>query len=61
MMWGILMGKADTEKEQRILNIYTELLNGNTISKREMAEQYRVGVRTIQRDPADIRIENHIA
>ncbi len=38
MMWGILMGKADTEKEQRILNIYTELLNGNTISKREMAE-----------------------
>ncbi|SEM39161.1 HTH domain-containing protein [Butyrivibrio sp. ob235] len=49
------MSKADTGKERRVLSIYTELLNGKTISKAEMAEKYGVDVRSIQRDLADIR------
>ncbi|SEM01994.1 WYL domain-containing protein [Butyrivibrio sp. ob235] len=49
------MSKSDAGKERRVLDIYTELMNGKVISKAEMADKYGVDIRSIQRDLADIR------
>lgn len=37
-------------KSERILELYTKLLNDEIINKEEAAQEYRVDVRTIQRD-----------
>lgn len=46
---------AGTGKNNRILGIYTRLLEGHTIYKTEMAAKYGVNKRSIQRDIEDIR------
>ena len=43
------------EKVERILGIYTKLLNGDIVNKAEEANNYGVNERSIQRDIADIR------
>ncbi len=42
-------------KIQRILNIYTMLINGHTVNKVELADRFHVNERSIQRDIDDIR------
>lgn len=42
-------------KNERILNIYEQLLQGRLIVKREIAERYHVDSRSVQRDIGDIR------
>lgn len=43
------------DKIERILGIYTKLLNGMTVNKTEEANRYGVNERSIQRDIDDIR------
>lgn len=47
------MGKKS--KYDRILSIYTALINGKTLKKTEVAAEFGVAERTIQRDLDDIR------
>lgn len=42
-------------KIQRILSIYTMLINGHTVNKAELADRFHVNERSIQRDIDDIR------
>lgn len=49
------MATQKNDKIERILRIYTKLLNGNLINKTEEAMQYGVNERSIQRDMDDIR------
>lgn len=42
------------EKPERLLYIYTRLLNGKTISKEVLSQKLQVNIRTIQRDISDI-------
>ncbi|NWK83866.1 HTH domain-containing protein [Staphylococcus sp. GSSP0090] len=42
------------EKPERLLYIYTRLLNGKTISKEALSQKLEVNIRTIQRDISDI-------
>ena len=42
-------------KSSRVLKIYTELLNGKTVYKNELANKYNVAPRSIQRDIDEIR------
>lgn len=42
-------------KYERILGIYQALMNGQLVSKAEMASRFEVDIRTIQRDIDDIR------
>ena len=42
-------------KIERVLGIYTKLMNGYVVNKREEAHRYNVNERTIQRDIDDIR------
>ncbi|BAE18641.1 HTH domain-containing protein [Staphylococcus saprophyticus] len=42
------------EKPERLLYIYTRLLNGKTISKEALSQKLQVNIRTIQRDISDI-------
>lgn len=44
-----------TDKIERVLGIYTKLINGSIISKAEEATNYGVNERSIQRDIDDIR------
>ena len=46
---------AETGKNDRVLDIYTRLLNGETINKQEAAAKYGVNDKSIQRDIDDIR------
>lgn len=46
---------AETGKNDRMLDIYTRLLNGETVNKSEAAVRYGVNEKTIQRDVDDIR------
>ena len=46
---------AGIGKNNRILGIYTRLLEGHVIRKSEMAVKYGVNERSIQRDIEDIR------
>lgn len=54
---------SDTRKDkiERVLGIYTRLMNGNTVSKAEEAMRYGVDERSIRRDIDDIReyLERH--
>ncbi len=43
------------DKIERVLGIYTKLLNGNLVRKAEEAQRYGVDQRSIQRDIDDIR------
>lgn len=49
---GLIMLGA---KNNRILTIYTKLLNGEIINKAQIAEEYKVNQRSIQRDIENIR------
>jgi len=49
-----MIGKKDI-KVNRILTIYTKLVHGEIVNKREMAEMFNVNEKTIQRDLEDIR------
>lgn len=42
-------------KVDRVLKIYDKLISGETVSKKELADEFNVNLRTIQRDIEDIR------
>lgn len=44
-----------TDKIERVLGLYTKLINGSVINKAEEANNYNVNERSIQRDIDDIR------
>lgn len=44
-----------TEKIERVLGIYTKLINGDIVNKAEEANHYGVNERSVQRDIDDIR------
>ena len=48
-------GMMDSRKIERVLGLYTKLMNGSFIYKSEEALHYSVNERTIQRDLDDIR------
>ncbi len=50
------MDTIDCGKNNRVLAIYTKLINGQIVKKAEMAQLYGVNARSIQRDLEDIRI-----
>ena len=54
MRWK-MMASQKNDKVERILRIYTKLLNGNLVNKAEEAMKYGVNERSIQRDMDDIR------
>ncbi len=49
------MGNSKNDKTERVLSIYTKLMNGYLINKAEEANNYGVNERSIQRDIDDIR------
>lgn len=49
------MSESSSDKSRRVLDIYTKLLEGKIVNKREMAQKYDVNERTIQRDFDDVR------
>lgn len=49
------MDNIKSNKIERVLGIYTKLMNGNLVCKAEEAVNYRVNERSIQRDIDDIR------
>lgn len=49
------MSENPSEKSRRVLDIYTKLLEGKILNKKELAQQYDVNERTIQRDFEDVR------
>lgn len=54
MRWE-MMAAQKNDKVERVLRIYTKLLNGGLINKTEEALKYGVNERSIQRDMDDIR------
>lgn len=48
--------KIGTDKIERVLGIYTKLINGSVVYKSEEAANYCVNERSIQRDIDDIRL-----
>ena len=44
-----------TDKIERVLGLYTKLINGAVVNKAEEANNYKVNERSIQRDIDDIR------
>lgn len=56
------MDRIDFGKNNRILSIYTKLLNGQIVKKAELAHIYGVNPKSIQRDLEDIRefLDNQI-
>ena len=49
-----LCEEIKNDKIQRILGIYTKLIEGKTVKKEEEVQRYKVNPRTIQRDIQDI-------
>lgn len=49
-MDGLSIGKSD-----RLLQIYSRLVNGETLNKRELAQRFQVTERSIQRDMESLR------
>ena len=43
------------DKIERVLGIYTKLMNGDLVNKMQEAQKYGVNERSIQRDIDDIR------
>ena len=52
---GEIMGDTGNGKIERILGIYTQLINGQIVNKAAEAQKYKVNERSIQRDIDDIR------
>ena len=50
-----MMMSENTDKVERVLGIYTKLLNGEIVNKAAEAQKYHVNERSIQRDIDDIR------
>lgn len=50
------MANESKGKIDRVLDIYTKLMNGSLIRKEEEAVNYNVNERSIQRDIEDIRV-----
>lgn len=48
-------GSREKEKVNRVLDIYTKLTNGSVVTKKEMADEYHVSAKSIQRDIDDVR------
>lgn len=46
-------------KNQRVLRIYSLLLNNKRVNKRELAHKFNVSERTINRDISDLRAFLH--
>ena len=46
---------STTPKTDRILNIYSRLVNGDTLRKKELAQQFHVTERSVQRDMESLR------
>lgn len=59
---GVFMNGIDFGKNNRVLAIYTKLLNGQVVKKKELAQQYNVNPKSIQRDLENIRdfLDNQI-
>ena len=59
---GFRVANESTEKIERVLGIYTKLMNGAIVNKSEEAKRYGVNERSIQRDVDDIRnfMENDV-
>lgn len=49
------MDKQEAGKTNRLLDIYTQMMNGKTVNKAETAREYGVNEKTIQRDLEKIR------
>lgn len=49
------MDKQEVGKIERILSIYTKIMDGKVVNKAEEAQEYGVNVRSIQRDLESIR------
>lgn len=49
------MAAQKNDKIERVLSIYTKLLNGNVVNKTKEATEYGVNERSVQRDMDDIR------
>ena len=49
------MGNSNESKASRLLAIYSRLKNGETLSRPQLAEDYHVTIRSIQRDIEDLR------
>ena len=49
-------GKIGVDKIERVLGVYTKLINGSVVYKSEEAANYCVNERSIQRDIDDIRL-----
>ena len=49
------MDNNKSDKIERVLDIYTKLINGYLVNKKEEALKYGVNERSIQRDIDDIR------
>ncbi len=49
------MNETKGDKVERVLDIYTRLMNGRLVKKAETADEYGVNERSIQRDIDDIR------
>lgn len=49
------MGDSGNGKMERVLGIYTQLINGQIVNKSAEAQKYKVNERSIQRDIDDIR------
>ena len=47
--------EGTTAKAERLLMIYSRLVNGDTLSKQELAQQFHVTTRSIQRDMGSLR------
>ncbi len=47
--------EGTTAKAERLLMIYSRLVNGDTLSKQELAQQFHVTMRSIQRDMESLR------
>ena len=49
------MSEMELGKNDRVLTIYTKLMNGQVVKKTEMAQQFGVNVKSIQRDLDNIK------
>lgn len=55
------MQEEKKNKTERVLEIYTKLMEGKVLDKRQLSDEYGVDERSVQRDIDDVRsfLENH--
>jgi len=51
----MIMSEMELGKNDRVLTIYTKLMNGQVVKKADMAQQFGVNVKSIQRDLDNIK------